>query len=71
MVREGPLRAQVIIICQFPSSALLPATLKNALLELLVTATKTYTKQRSLEDFFLKNNKKKKKERAAGQTNRI
>lgn len=70
MVREGPLRAQVIIICLFPSSALLPATLKNALLELLVTATKTYTKQRSLEDFFLKNNKKK-KERAAGQTNRI
>lgn len=40
----------------FPSSALLPATLKNALLELLVTATKTYTKQRSLE---VKKKKKK------------
>lgn len=30
-------------------TTLLPATLKNALLELLVTATKTYTKEQSLE----------------------
>lgn len=68
MAREGPLRAPVVIICPFPSPALLPATLENALLELLVTATKTYTKQRSLE--VLKKNYDK-KERAAGQINRI
>lgn len=49
MAREGPLRAPVVIVCPFPSPALLPATLENALLELLVTATKTYTKQQSLE----------------------
>lgn len=42
-------------------TALLPATLKNALLELLVTATKTYTKEQSLEF-------KKKEEKTAGQT---